>query len=543
MEEINDEIEKEENNINIKDIKEKNNIKENRKYNNIQNNNNIYSNIQKNYSIKNNIEINNVNYFSKKSQNKNILINNNKQNQELIKKAFNDNNNKIKINNFFLETKQKPFNFVNILEKSEYISPSQNKKLENKEKNNTNIFQRLFKEAQYKRIFPKKPCHFRYKKTNKFKEFLTFIESDKNKELKKINLKIGNKISNNYGEYLYERDKKNQEEKEKRIMLIKQKKMQDEKQFYPFKPNVNKTKNQIKPHKSNISYEEKRNNFNLNDINENIKKYSYINSKEKPIEKNNYVHNKYQGRENINNKYKKNDLFYNHNNNKKIINKSRIPFDKKRSNKNTQKIVDSNSKTKTPSHKSFINNTNNYMFSFGDNKTIFLNLFNSLDTKEKNEISGNNINMKKIPKNILRIINPIIKDLLNNKNKKITKDEFITQMNDLFYNISPIDKRLLIYTYNIKHNKNISFIINNNINNNYVHNFHQIHNRAETPNFSMKNKYFKNIENNDNNYSGYKESKKQFNNLKNNLELQSSKAQKNIENFLYGKNSNYNYGF
>ena len=115
-------------------------------------------------------------------------------------------------------------------------------------------------------------------------------------------------------------------------MLIKQKKMQDEKQFYTFKPNVNKTENQIKQnsyHKSNISYEEKRNNFNLNDINENIKKYSYINSKEKPIEKNNYVHNKYQGSENRNNKYKKNDLFYNHNNNKKIINKSKIPFDKK----------------------------------------------------------------------------------------------------------------------------------------------------------------------------------------------------------------------
>ena len=93
---------------------------------------------------------------------------------------------------------------------------------------NKNIFQRLFKDAEYQRIFPKRPCHFRNKKLNKSKDIICNIENNNEAKIgkthKKINLKIGHKISNNYGEYLYEKNKKYQEEKEKKLLLIKQQK-------------------------------------------------------------------------------------------------------------------------------------------------------------------------------------------------------------------------------------------------------------------------------------------------------------------------------
>ena len=69
-------------------------------------------------------------------------------------------------------------------DKNKYISKNkENKKINNNDKFNKNIFQRLFKDAEYQRFFPKNPCHFRYKKLNMSKDIINNI--DNNKEGKK----------------------------------------------------------------------------------------------------------------------------------------------------------------------------------------------------------------------------------------------------------------------------------------------------------------------------------------------------------------------
>ena len=176
------------------------------------------------------------------------------------------------------------------------------------------------------------------------------------------------------------------------------------------------------------------------------------------------------------------------------------------------------------------NNSSSTMFSDEEYRNIFINLFNTINKEEKNFISGNTLNISKVPKNILVIINPIIKELLKNKNIKMNKEEFISCMNELFNNISSIDKRLIIYTYKNRSSKNNSLIINNS-----KSNFSQFQIRPETPDFSLKNKY---------NYYYNNMQKMSLNNLKNSyVDFQSSKAQKKVEEFLYGSNANFYHGF
>ena len=373
-----------------------------------------------------------------------------------------------------------------------------------------------------------------------------------------MNLKIGNKTSNNYGEFLYERDKKYQEEKEKKIVLIKQKKYQEEKKYYTFKPIINNNKTHSNSITKDISYDDKRMNNNIYNYNNDLKKYLNSNHSYKAenlkhkenfiknnIDKNQASSQKLQDNKNKNKLYN-NNLFYN--SNKQIKTKSKIPYDKNRNNNINnyfQKLYDS--RVKTPleknhlsSSKSFSNkslnnfntNSNSLMFSEEENRNIFINLFNSLSGGEKEFISGKTLTMNKVPKNILVIINPIIKELLNNKNIQMSKEDFISCMNAIFNNISSVDKRLIIYTYNNRrHNKNKSLVLSNN----NKKNFSQLKIKPETPDFSLKNKY--------NYYYNSILQKKPMNNLKNNVGFQSSKAQKKVEEFLYGDNSNFYHGF
>ena len=180
-----------------------------------------------------------------------------------------------------------------------------------------------------------------------------------------------------------------------------------------------------------------------------------------------------------------------------------------------------------------------------ENKKIFTNLFNDLCINKNNILESSNLNTNKVSKNILRIINPIIKGLLKDSNKHITKDEFLFYMNNLFYNISSIDKRLLIYTYNNKSNKNNSFILSNNNYNNLKKSAFAM--RPATPNFSTRANLYKNEIINKNNiyeYNYYNSDKnREMNFLNNNGGFRNSKTQKNIDEFLYGNNSHYYYGF
>ena len=458
---------------------------------------------------------------------------------------------------------------VNENKQKQYIDQSKIDKNRNNIKNkdykktNNNIFLRLFKDAQYQRFFPKKPCHFRYKKLNKSKEIIEINKDEKKvKRTKKNDLKIGNKISSNYGEYLYERNKKYQEEKEKRMLLIKQKKYEEEKKNYPFKPNINTeyitNKNMI------IDQPENSSNREIQDINNNLNRDIYTNinkyfKTEKP-KLNSY---------NYNQKSHKNNSFFNKNQrqyNNKII-KDQLNLNKNKS--QNYQIINSNynisqnpncSKIKLNNNKNITNtklqhfyqakplltskSSNNCYFNSDtkENKNIFINLFNDLDIDEDNIIIGNNLNTSKVPKNILRIISPMIKEILKNKNKPITKDEFIFYMNNLFNNMSSIDKRLLIYTYNNRKNKNKSFIIYKNNNNTAVTM------RPSTPNYSIRANHFKNEMNKRTNYN-YEynyynfDKMKKINDLNGNLGFQNTKTQKEINQYLYGNNNNYYHGY
>ena len=482
-------------------------------------------------------------------------INNNNFNNKYTKYLTNN-------NNYLINEK----NMEKVDENKQYIDQAKIDKNRNNIKNkkpNNNIFLRLFKDAQYQRFFPKKPCHFRYKKLNKSKEIIEINKDEKKvKRTKKNDLKIGNKISSNYGEYLYERNKKYQEEKEKRMLLIKQKKYEEEKKNYPFKPNINTeyitNKNMIIDQRENSTNREMQNiNNNLNrDIYSNINKYFKT---EKP-KLNSY---------NYNQKSHKNNSFFNKNQNQynnKII-KDQLNLNKNRS--QNYQIINSNynisqnpncSKIKLNNNKNITNaklqhfyqakqlltskSSNNCYFNndVKENKNIFINLFNDLDIDEDNIIIGNNLNTSKVPKNILRIINPVIKEILKNKNKPIAKDEFIFYMNNLFNNMSSIDKRLLIYTYNNRHNKNKSFIIYNN-NKNTATTM-----RPSTPNYSTRANHFKNEMNKrinynyEYNYYNY-DKMRQMNCLNDNIGIQNTKMQKDINQYLYGNNNNYYNGY
>ena len=556
---INIEIEKEEPETEIYNNKEEKNIKINQN-NQVQKTNDENSNKNE---LKKFINDKNIVHSNQKNNKKEI---NYKQKNELINKEYNDfsNNSKkdIKINNFLPGSNPQTFNFFNILSKPSPIKPpkniSKNKNITNNARSkDKNIFQRLFKEAQYQRIFPKKPCHFRYKKSKDNKQVLTLIEGEMNKKGKKLNLKIGNKTTNNYGEYLYEKDKKYQEEKEKRIVLNKQKKIQEEKNSFIFKP-INNYENKLKSNtsKNEISQEEKTSNKYYY-YNDDLNKYLYgsnnyrtsnLKYKENMIKnnidkiENKSINQKYQdNRSSNNNSSNNNKLFYNSNNLKKNKNKIKIPYDKSRINDIHQKLFNSRIKpkleknnlfsSKSFSNKSFnINNSCSTMVSEEENRNIFINLFNAINKEQKDYISGNTLNLSKVPKNILLIINPIIQELLNNKDVKIKKEEFISCMNELFNNISSVDKRLIIYTYRNKNSKNNSLVINNN-----KTNFRQFRIRPETPDFSLKNKY---------NYYYNNMQKMSLNNLKNSyVDFQSSKTQKKVEEFLYGSNANFYHGF
>ena len=372
---------------------------------------------------------------------------------------------------------------------------------------------------------------------------------------KKINLKIGHKISSNYGEYLYERDKKYQEEKEKKMLLIKQQKYEEEKKNYTFKPNINTEYLKNREYMNNINKINKNiininNNMNRN-IYSNLNNYFTTDNTNIINNKNNSFQSKTQ--KNFAKKYliknikssKNNynsDMYNPYNqNNKSNNNKSKIPISTKNKNNINNKVI-RNTKLQNNNHLrqfSASKSSNNFNLK-NDNQKVFINLFNDLDTDKDNIIIGNNLNVNRVPKNILRIINPIISQLLKDKNRQIRKEDFIFEMNNLFNNMSSIDKRLLIYTYNNRHNKNNSFLSDSNIKK------QAFTMRPSTPNYSMKiNNYKNQIMNKNNNYdyNNYSNNAIEMNSINKNVDLQNQRIQKNIDEYLYGNNSHYYYGF
>ena len=119
-----------------------------------------------------------------------------------------------------------------------------------------------------------------------------------------------------------------------------------------------------------------------------------------------------------------------------------------------------------------IKKINNKIFS--RNKTrAFNNLFKILDSDEDGIITGLNININNIQKNILKILQPLLFEL-KEENQSLNKNEFIIAMNKLFEDISLIEKREIINKYktikrenkslDIGHLTKFNLFMNNNTN-------------------------------------------------------------------------------
>jgi len=131
---------------------------------------------------------------------------------------------------------------------------------------------------------------------------------------------------------------------------------------------------------------------------------------------------------------------------------------------------------------------------FKENKQrAFNNLFNALDSDQDGIISGMNVNTNKIPKKIIKIIEPLLIEL-KEENQNLNKNEFILAMDKLFEDISLIEKNEIINRYkNISKRKKSLDLRNNNTHRNNIYqnrtqnNFY-INNNTNTN--ILSNKYY-----------------------------------------------------
>ena len=331
-----------------------------------------------------------------------------------------------------------------------------------------------------------KSCHFGYRLENQESEMETITSNNNNinnsnkknygSTYKKNNDK--NRIYfSNYGEYLYERNKQLQIEKEKELSnLNKQidsrankkfsfnnnysncthKILQEYDQKYTFHPNINDK------YRTDLSFQQRQNFFvNLYKQRNQLLKNFYSNPKVdadgtilfQPKLVTKYQIKKEEANKNNNtinaiNIFDKNYLYYEkYNNNKeKLI--------KKYNNENTNKPI-FYSKFQTDK---IINESN---------IKAFTNLFNDLDSDQDNIITGTHICLTKIPKFVLKIIEPLLNELKED-HQSLNKEEFIKVMNKLFEEISSVERREIIRYYKKQmkrsYSVNICHVINNNIN-------------------------------------------------------------------------------
>ena len=125
---------------------------------------------------------------------------------------------------------------------------------------------------------------------------------------------------------------------------------------------------------------------------------------------------------------------------------------------------------------------------------IFKSLFNELDSDHDDFITSLTINLNEIPKYILNIIEPILKELKEDE-QTLNCEEFILVMKKLFEDTSMLEKQKLINYYQ---NKN-KFGNNNSYNN--------MTKRNKTPYHFNLNSYYKNYGSKINNNNNQSESK------------------------------------
>ena len=141
----------------------------------------------------------------------------------------------------------------------------------------------------------------------------------------------------------------------------------------------------------------------------------------------------------------------------------------------------------------------------------FKNLFKDLDGDQDDLINAININIKKIPNKVYKIIEPLINELKED-NQSLNKEEFLIAMNKLFDDISSMERAIIINIYSKKLKKNKSLGLYNSFSkdNNKI--------RMNTPSYYISNYKLKSIPYKNNNtnklaFKHYKKIKKMYGDL------------------------------
>ena len=342
---------------------------------------------------------------------------------------------------------------------------------------------------------------------------------------------LNNKTINNYGQYLFEKSQIEKKRKQNELNEIQRIDNINKYKSYSFMPQTNIRKNRdihskyldndkiilnkeeekydFKPkinnnYKTDLNFEQRQKIFNnlYKRKNEEMKKY-YINnkydekghelfkpkliSKQIKLEKNTDIFNKNYS------------YYIKYNNNKEQLMKKMYKSEIEQNNKNFCNK----------------NNTNKIMDELYNK--IFKKLFNELDSDHDDLITSLTINLNDIPKPVIKILEPILKELKEDE-QTLNCEEFILVMKRLFEDTPMLEKKKIINYYQTKlkfennfnnnkqlkinktpyHSTNLSSYYCNNINNAKNNYSAKSINTNEQNEFNIENM---NEENNESNYS------------------------------------------
>ena len=362
---------------------------------------------------------------------------------------------------------------------------------------------------------------------------------------------LNNKTINNYGQYLFEKSQIEKKRKQNELNEIQRIDNINKYKSYSFMPQTNIKKNRnihskyldndklilnneeekydFKPkinnnYKTDLNFEQRQKIFNnlYRRKNEEMKKY-YINnkydekghelfkpkliSKQIKLEKNTDIFNKNYS------------YYIKYNNNKEQLMKKIYKSEIEQNNKNFCNK----------------NNTNKIMDELYNK--IFKKLFNELDSDHDDLITSLTINLNGISKSIIKILEPILKELKEDE-QTLTCEEFILVMKRLFVYFLMLEKKKLINYYQTKlkfennfnnnkqlkinktpyHSTNLSSYYCNNINNDKNNYSTKSINTNEQNEFNIENM---NEENNESNYSDKndKENENDINDISSGLDV------------------------
>ena len=341
----------------------------------------------------------------------NLINNNNKK----INSSSYKNLSSIEKDLTFLNKSDRTFKQINTISNFSRIQSSKN--INNKSQKSNNIFERLFNDAEIKRITYRRPCHF--------------SSTLRNKTLKSID---NNSISSNYNSFNFTN-----------VTMFS-----------------NSSNGNDKESNYNNSYMYRKNLINLSPIS-----FSHNNSK---INQKNYINFHKKNYSQIQNKYVKDYKPYiikeeENNSNKKTSNKKRrIKFNTINT-LNEREKKENIQKNKKIYHqfkdKKITNIQEGDLLLEGIRNEAFQNLFVQLNgNNQAQELNEKNINLEKIPSLVLYDIEPITYEIYKNK-KTYSSNEFITEMKNIFNTLSMEEKRNIISLYR---NPNYQIPFNNSYN-------------------------------------------------------------------------------